>query len=633
MIKSNSIFKNNKLVFFNETPKPVESAPILDEEAPNRDIRHQLADKNAKEAIIPLPKSELGEFYKEKTEKIDNATTELDIKKINEIAIEDLRLSPRILIAESKNESNEVKYNGIKEETARRIRTFTSKCEDGWFTLDYKNVDKNREEQKLSHELYTGLGEICAIDPDIQNLIVEADGKQINAHRGIVPSGKHKGRLAFLDEDNEYIATYSGDKFKIVSNKATNPKDPNSLKEYIKEIATNKAQKITYSERVKEDIQEQIQFESTDISNYRADIDPNKGPVVDQLIHNLSAQQKANARIIEEEFTKAGVPANIIAAAIVNSYKESGISMIQSRCRGNYNGHEDSWGLFQINIPARTKNKAKADALRERVQDPRENCKEILKSVLGKRGKRLREAAANGASVSELTAIFCYDIEIPAHRGRISKQRAYFATKFFPSRIEDSKPAEAIAGKFNGSDIAFIGDSYAQGQWMAGMSKIIPRERYFGKHSTTTAYYIKEIQKGNQKLIGAIKNSKLVYIKLGGNEYFKGLAHFQTNMQQLTALIKELNPNAQIAVAEMGPSKDSKKLDPAKQKQKDAVNQWIAQGGNGLFRPFLWAQTVADNSDKNVFDSKYNRKKEDDGHLNSQGFRKMNEQFVQEFLA
>ncbi len=197
--------------------------------------------------------------------------------------------------------------------------------------------------------------------------------------------------------------------------------------------------------------------------------------------------------------------------------------------------------------------------------------------------------------------------------------------------------------KFKREEIAVIGDSYAQGQWGAGLSGLIPKSRYFGHHSTKTTDFIDileekdtkllQVDKHRELLIAAIKSAKLIYIKLGGNEYWKGVQPFKDNMTRLIALIKEINPDARIAVPEIGPSRGNLKLSASEQRKKDGINEWILSGGGGLFMPLKWSHTVADASDSKVFREEFERKgKPKDGHLNSRGFEKMNAAFLQQFV-
>ncbi len=697
--------------------------------------RDDVEHSTAIQAVAPKPSGEIHGKYLERIKEVTPETAEKDHQRLSTISIEELRTSNLVLTEKPKEPLK--RAEGLRDETARRIAAFTSKYENDWYTIDYQKQDRGRT--KRSHEMNTGLGEICAIDPDITNLMVDRGGEIIMCHRGIVPNGKHKGRLAFLDESNNYVATHTGDRFKILNNEETNIKDQNALTTYIGKFDTDQQTRTDYKEEyrrqvelsessaefyqesdidrflknrdsVKEKLDKgltdqnraasqipepesvdeipakgsdtirlvvggdgdgkrraeflalvnnvdadltlelgdmsptgekakldeylkqygdrlfavakgnhdkenynedfkdrlpnikkdkdcysfsqgpttfvvfdkgtqtitdaQVKFfeartkeatgpvilvnhvppyqhaygaglgkkgEEHELNNFDkiqeiartnlkerpfyifsghdhfhqvignylnpggkgaayygldgkrlrsvpsaavVDLDKktgqikhvyfrsarsgftkslpplqhalasgNKGKleqlrpksieqysgdmitevsetesVVDQITRKLSPNQIAMARIIEEEFKAVGLPNSIIAAAIVNAHSESGLRNIQSTCRSSRGpgGREDSWGLFQVNIPAR-----RGRVTAEQMRDPRLNCREILREVTGRRGKRLRTAAAAGASVNELTAIFCYDIERPARRVTSAPKRGRKALAFF----------------------------------------------------------------------------------------------------------------------------------------------------------------------------------------------------------
>lgn len=131
-----------------------------------------------------------------------------DIETLKASKIEDIRFNSRLLKKKEGAEEPAVEIENVKEETARRLRAYTEK--DGeWYTLNYKNVGG------MDHELHVGLGDVL-LDPDIEEITVQkASGELIACHRGIVQEGKYKGRRAFLNEKDKYVATYSGDKFKF----------------------------------------------------------------------------------------------------------------------------------------------------------------------------------------------------------------------------------------------------------------------------------------------------------------------------------------------------------------------------------------------------------------------------------
>jgi hypothetical protein len=158
--------------------------------------------------------------FVERTGKVDEPTAKADMdvltgKSPEAYTIEDIRYNTRLLKKKGEGEEKpEEQVANLKEETARRMKAYTTDAGDGWFQLDYAKMgtDKNG----LTHELYVGLGDIL-LDLDIQNIVVQKEGGLVKAHRGIVASGSHAGRVGFLDEAGEYVATHTGDKFRIIS--------------------------------------------------------------------------------------------------------------------------------------------------------------------------------------------------------------------------------------------------------------------------------------------------------------------------------------------------------------------------------------------------------------------------------
>jgi len=128
-------------------------------------------------------------------------------------------------------------------------------------------------------------------------------------------------------------------------------------------------------------------------------------------------------QIIAAEFAAAGLPTNAIAAAIVNSYAESGLN---PTIPGD-GGH--SIGLFQLNDWG-----AGHGLTVEFRQDPTNNTRTILqREVLTNRGATFRRRAKEGASVAELAAIFARDIERPKHTAAAMSGRSALAIQMFPS--------------------------------------------------------------------------------------------------------------------------------------------------------------------------------------------------------
>jgi hypothetical protein len=190
------------------------------------------AEADQADALLVAPKVEVqGTIHTEfsdKVLKIDEPTAKADMEALTgktsaAFTIEDIRYNSRLLHQKDATEDPAKVVENLKDETARRMKAYTKDNGDGWFELHYDALgsDKNG----LTHELYVGLGDIL-LDVEIQNILVIVDGKEtpIKAHRGIVPDGKHhSGRVAFLDENNEYLATHTNDKFRIVSSDKIDP--------------------------------------------------------------------------------------------------------------------------------------------------------------------------------------------------------------------------------------------------------------------------------------------------------------------------------------------------------------------------------------------------------------------------
>jgi len=130
-----------------------------------------------------------------------------------------------------------------------------------------------------------------------------------------------------------------------------------------------------------------------------------------------------NAAIVEDEFKKSGMPDNLIAAALVNAWTESGWN---ESAIGD-SGH--SVGLFQLH------DKGGGHGLSmEFRKDPRNNARTILdREVLAKMGTELRQRASEGANVGELAAIFSRDIERPRDKEGNMASRKALAARMFPT--------------------------------------------------------------------------------------------------------------------------------------------------------------------------------------------------------
>jgi len=175
-----------------------------------------------------------------------NLATE-DLGRISELSLRNLRASGFMLEKEKTN--NQDLALGVRKETERLIKAYTSDVSGEWYSLDYSKLDNLSVDRRngWSHEYDIGLGEILR-DPDIKNILVQKGNKVIKAHRGIVPDGqKYAGRVAFLDENNQYVATHTGDKFRILDE---NRMDLSvKLNDYVGEYANESKARDAYCEK------------------------------------------------------------------------------------------------------------------------------------------------------------------------------------------------------------------------------------------------------------------------------------------------------------------------------------------------------------------------------------------------
>ncbi|MBI4235331.1 hypothetical protein HY604_03465 [Candidatus Peregrinibacteria bacterium] len=160
--------------------------------------------------------------FHETTYKTPEKVTEVitkDRETLSKANVKDIRQKNQLLV-EGKAETNDQKRSYLKEETARRLRAYCDIMQNGWFKLDYSRVGGNLHQQNI------GLGDLL-LDPDIDAVEIRTrKGKIIHAHRGIVESGKYKGRIGFLDDKtNAYADTYDNDLFRIKSETSAKTED------------------------------------------------------------------------------------------------------------------------------------------------------------------------------------------------------------------------------------------------------------------------------------------------------------------------------------------------------------------------------------------------------------------------
>lgn len=131
-----------------------------------------------------------------------------------------------------------------------------------------------------------------------------------------------------------------------------------------------------------------------------------------------SAEQRANADIIERRFRAAGYDDRMIKAALANAFAESGITNSAVGDGGN------SIGLFQLNI-----NGAGHGMTVDERKIPEINTDVIISEV--GRSKTLQSKYKAGADYPELTYWFCVEAERPQYKEQKGLDRQKYAEAMF----------------------------------------------------------------------------------------------------------------------------------------------------------------------------------------------------------
>lgn len=140
----------------------------------------------------------------------------------------------------------------------------------------------------------------------------------------------------------------------------------------------------------------------------------------------LSVSQRAAASVIEREMTAAGIPPVVIAGAIVNAYAESGLNAAQVTTE---KGGAVSVGLFQLY----DKGLGAGMTVAAR-QDPIQNTQRVIQAYRSI-GAPIASAAASGASLGDVTALWCQIIERPANAAVRALERRAMAVRLFPEGL------------------------------------------------------------------------------------------------------------------------------------------------------------------------------------------------------
>ncbi|MBI5754524.1 hypothetical protein HZA40_05295 [Candidatus Peregrinibacteria bacterium] len=464
---------NHRFVFDKpcENPPPVEGER-KEKEPDGKAERADLADEPAEEATRidqadkESPAGKVHKSYFDRIKAAPEESAEKDRQKLKDAEIKTIRFKSRFLKGKADKEDEATQAAGVKEETEKRIKAYSDKSDEKWYTLNYQNLGSDKRGR--SHEMNIGLGDIL-LDPDIKEILVKKKGGEvIKAHRGVVPGRQmYAGRQAFLDANNSYVATLTGDSFRILSNDETDFKDQKALKKYLSEFSADEKVREENEKHFEDEMKAQ---EDQDVYYTEANLDPNKS-VAEQIKLPLTASQRANAEIIEKVFKEGlegkGIPpegvAKIIAAAIVNAYKESKLNA------GAIGDHGNSVGLFQLNIAG-----AGHGMSVEARQDPTTNAKTILdREVLGNYGRVLISRATAGATLTELTALFSRYIERPRDVYASMQARSKAALRMFGERVSDT--GDEIAERIDNGEKSFNGKGIMklqsnQNTWIFGSS-------------------------------------------------------------------------------------------------------------------------------------------------------------------
>lgn len=288
-------FFNQRLVF-NEIPGKagVEAAKTKEKPAkPELEARSKLADAPADEVTgvdTPDKQNRAGKIHQNYLEKIKTApeeSTEKDRKKLEASNIEDIRFNSRLLKKRDEKEDDPTQAAGIKEETQRRIKAYTSNFDEGWYTLNYQRMGYDKK--GLSHENNVGLGDIL-LDPDIQDILIKKnDESLIKAHRGIVPKGQqYGGRLGYMDNNNKYVATFTNDQFRILSENETNIKDTQAVGKYVKQLKEDDATR----DANRESFEQEIMLDGSNPLNFNKEKGNKSQPLNDaDIIQKLNSKR------------------------------------------------------------------------------------------------------------------------------------------------------------------------------------------------------------------------------------------------------------------------------------------------------------------------------------------------------
>lgn len=134
------------------------------------------------------------------------------------------------------------------------------------------------------------------------------------------------------------------------------------------------------------------------------------------------------ATLIEKEFTAAGFPPLVAAAAVVNAYAESRLDPKAVGDSGR------SIGLFQLS--SRGAGAGMSVASR---QDPTTNARTLIAKEARALAK-VKSAAAKGASLGDLVEMFSTFVERPGDKPGEAMKRRLYAVRLFPFGVSAPTP-------------------------------------------------------------------------------------------------------------------------------------------------------------------------------------------------
>ena len=165
-------------------------------------------------------------------------------------------------------------------------------------------------------------------------------------------------------------------------------------------------------------------------------------PLVNYVDLPLTGLQEMMVNLIDMEFAKAGLSRSLAAAAIVNSYKESGFEPFKTFYGPDYDETgiktEDSVGLFQLN----SMNGGLGTGMPKGPQYPQKdsrknpilNVQRVIRKIKNTKAAR-DDFAKYENDLPRLTGAFTQWIEVPANLSTAMKERGELSKKVFPKGI------------------------------------------------------------------------------------------------------------------------------------------------------------------------------------------------------